>query len=124
MTLKKFAKNAGVKVFKCDKVKWGGSFGYKTDDCPNSSVCGFWSEEDCYISWLKVRLGKRQQKQSLNYWRKQKTTLRNDRTWRGLFADGYLKKIMSQGHQPSVFDFGCFLSSSREYEVKEVFIEF
>jgi hypothetical protein len=57
MTLKEFAENAGVTVFRCDK-EWGGTWGYKTPDYPNSSICGYRNEAELHKAWAEDTFGK------------------------------------------------------------------
>lgn len=56
MTLEQFAKKAGVKLITCGS-EWGGTIGYQTVDFPNSSVCGFRTENAAYKHWLQSMFG-------------------------------------------------------------------
>ena len=52
MNLEQFAKEAGVTLIECGP-EWGGRIGYKEKDYPNSSVCGFRTENAAYKHWLE-----------------------------------------------------------------------
>lgn len=56
-TLKDFATLAGVTVLRCGK-EWGGTWAYKTVDNPNSTICGFRTEEALYRAWAEDTFGK------------------------------------------------------------------
>lgn len=57
MKLKDFAKMAGVRVERCDK-EWGGTWAYKTVDCPNVTTCGYRTEAAVYRAWAEDAFGK------------------------------------------------------------------
>ena len=57
MTLKELALLSGVSVERCDK-EWGGTWAYKTADCPNSTMCGYRSESAVYKAWAEDTFGK------------------------------------------------------------------
>lgn len=61
MTLEDFAKDAGVTLFRCDP-EWGGTWGYKSEDYPNTSYCGFRSANAAYKGWAEGTFGKRSTK--------------------------------------------------------------
>jgi hypothetical protein len=69
MTLEEFAKDAGVKIVDCGKG-WGGKIGYKEDEFPNHTTCGFKTEKAAYKSWFEDRFGKQTAKAILKLLKK------------------------------------------------------
>lgn len=57
MNLIEFAKMSGVTIIRCDK-EWGGTYGYKEQDYPNWSFCGYKTEKTTYVGWLEGKFGK------------------------------------------------------------------
>lgn len=57
MTIEEIAKKAGVRIVRCTP-EWGGTFGYKSKDYPNSTVCGFKTRRSAYAVWAKDQFGK------------------------------------------------------------------
>lgn len=57
MTLEQFAKAAGVSLVECDG-NWGGHIGWRAVDHPNSTYCGYKTEQAAYKSWLESSFGK------------------------------------------------------------------
>jgi hypothetical protein len=56
MNLEQFAKLAGVVLVDCDPG-WGGRIGYKTQDCPSATFCGYRTAGAAYKAWLKDTFG-------------------------------------------------------------------
>lgn len=56
-SMKDFATDAGVTIIRCDK-EWGGTYGYKDADHPNSTICGFRTEKAAYLGWANDTFGK------------------------------------------------------------------
>jgi len=56
--LKKFADEAGVLIVDCGPG-WGGRYGFKTVDLPNSTVCGFKTKAAARRAWADETFGER-----------------------------------------------------------------
>lgn len=55
-SLTKFAREAGVSIFRCGPG-WGGRIAYREKDHPRSAVCGFRSAHEAYMHWLVGTFG-------------------------------------------------------------------
>lgn len=56
MTLEEFAKLGGVQILRCGK-EWGGTWAYTETDHPNSTYCGYRTEQAAYKAWLNGSFG-------------------------------------------------------------------
>jgi hypothetical protein len=69
MNIKEFAEDAGVTIGRCEP-DWGGTYSYKSEDYPNSTVCGFRSEAAAYKGWMEDSFGKKTTKALLRLLKK------------------------------------------------------
>ncbi len=64
MTLKEFAKQAGVVTSRCDKA-WGGTWAYSIKgEC--STFCGYRTEREAYAAWVEDTFGEQAASALLN----------------------------------------------------------
>jgi hypothetical protein len=56
MTLEEFVKLGGCQAQRCEK-EWGGTWAYTTKDYPNSTQCGYRTEQAAYKAWLDDSFG-------------------------------------------------------------------
>ena len=73
MKLKQFAKKCGVEIVRCDK-EWGGTYGYKEETHPNSTICGYRTENSTYNAWLRDTFGKKTARTIVNLLKKTDNT--------------------------------------------------
>lgn len=57
ITLRQFAKRAGVRVIVCGPGWEGGRYGFTTEDNPQCATCGFSSHAAAYRGWLAETFG-------------------------------------------------------------------
>ena len=65
MNLKQFAKQAGVSIVECDPA-YGGTVAYKCSDAPNTTYCGYQTEDAAYKGWMKGAFGEQTAKAILS----------------------------------------------------------
>jgi len=57
-TVRQFAIESGVEVVECGPG-WGGRYGFKTEDAPNCTTCGFKTKAAAYEFWMSDTFGKK-----------------------------------------------------------------
>ena len=57
-SLEQFAKEAGVSIHRCD-AEWGGTYGFKCADHPNTSYNGYKTERKAYEAWARDTFGEK-----------------------------------------------------------------
>ena len=56
-TLKEFADLAGCVIVKSDGNEYGGRYGYRSNDIPNSTTFGFKSKKEALNAWARDTFG-------------------------------------------------------------------
>ena len=57
MTLKELAIKSGMVITRCDKEKWGGSWGYKHKEYPNTTYNGYRTEKAAVEAYFEDTYG-------------------------------------------------------------------